>query len=170
MNCKSNALPNSSERNAHDCPARQHEDRDRGHDQKVTALLDLLKCATSELLHRADSEGPTSARYDAEDLAARLYSHRRKLDEVFEFEGLAASPAWDILLDIWQAQHRNKEVSVSSACIGSGSASTTALRWLRVLEDRNLVSRHADPQDKRRWFVSLTTDGAMKIKRVLASF
>ena len=50
-------------------------------------------------------------------------------------------------------------MAVTSACIGSGVPSTTALRWLNVLEARGLVEREEDNADARRSFVRLTPRG-----------
>ncbi len=90
------------------------------------------------------------------DKAQRAYRNRRRRAEVFGDESLFGEPAWDILLDLFVAGERGKRVAVTSACIGSGVPSTTALRWLNVLEARGLVEREEDNADARRSFVRLT--------------
>lgn len=40
---------------------------------------------------------------------------------------------------------------------------TTALRWLEVLEQRDLVRRHPDPKDRRRAYTALTDDARKRI-------
>ena len=47
---------------------------------------------------------------------------------------------------------------VTSACIGAAVPTTTALRWLALLEERGLIVREADPTDARRIFVRLSAD------------
>jgi DNA-binding MarR family transcriptional regulator len=96
------------------------------------------------------------ARQDLGDLALRTYRERRRRNEIFADDTLFGEPAWDILLDLFVAGEKNKRVAVTSACIGSGVPSTTALRWLNVLELRGLVEREDDNQDARRSFVRLT--------------
>lgn len=90
------------------------------------------------------------------DKAQRTYRNRRRRAEVFGEETIFGEPAWDILLDLFVAGERGKRVAVTSACIGSGVPSTTALRWLNVLEARGLVEREDDNADARRSFVRLT--------------
>lgn len=91
------------------------------------------------------------------DKAQRTYRDRRRRAEVFGDETLFGEPAWDILLDLYVSGERGKRVAVTSACIGSGVPSTTALRWLNVLEARGLVEREDDNADARRSFVRLTS-------------
>lgn len=102
-------------------------------------------------------------------LAAKLYSARRKIDEIFEEPGLAVSPAWDMLLDLYEARAQNKDVSVTSACIGAACPTTTGLRWLQLLEKKKLIKRKFDPNDKRRNVVELTDRGRTKVEIALAA-
>jgi hypothetical protein len=96
-------------------------------------------------------------RADLGDMALKAYRDRRRRAEVFGDETLFGEPAWDILLDLFVAGEKGKRVAVTSACIGSGVPSTTALRWLNVLELRGLVEREDDNADARRSFVRLTS-------------
>jgi len=70
---------------------------------------------------------------------------------------LFADPAWDMLLDLYRAELDQYRVSVTSLCTASGVPTSTALRWLRALEDGGLITRRQDPLDGRRTFVALTT-------------
>lgn len=99
---------------------------------------------------------PRKAGSEPGDLALKAYRDRRRRAEVFGDDTLFGEPAWDILLDLFAAGERGKRVAVTSACIGSGVPSTTALRWLNVLEARGLVEREEDLSDARRSFVRLT--------------
>ena len=58
-------------------------------------------------------------------------------------------------------------VSVSSLCIAARVPSTTALRWLTMLEKRGLIGRRADDYDRRRSFLFLTEDGRSKVEATL---
>lgn len=90
--------------------------------------------------------------------ARRIYRNRRARGGIFGDETLFGEPAWDILLDLFIAAKELKRVPVTSACIGAAVPTTTALRWLSVLEERGLIVREADPNDARRVFVRLSAD------------
>jgi predicted transcriptional regulator len=108
---------------------------------------------------------PSSARRYS--IARELYAKRRKIDEIFETAGFAVSPAWDIMLDLFQADAQFKSLSVSSACLGAACPSTTALRYLRMLERDGFIERISDPNDKRRAFVALTGEGRRRMEMAL---
>lgn len=118
-------------------------------------------------LPRADGSNNRYA-VNLEDLSAsakRVYEQRRVRDRVFQEPELFGEPVWDMLLDIAVAEERGSCLSVTSVCIGSCVAETTALRWLKVMEVRGLTCREADPRDGRRSFIRLTEDGHEKLKR-----
>jgi hypothetical protein len=96
--------------------------------------------------------------------ASVAYAERRLRDRVFNDPEIFGEPAWDALLDIAQAEAKGERLAVTSACIGSCAPSTTALRWLKILEERGLVRREADASDARRTFVRLTEDGRKKVE------
>ena len=94
--------------------------------------------------------------------ARQLYDLRRTVDIIFDHEGFSRSPAWDMMLDLFEAHAKKRSISVSSAGIGAACPGTTALRWIQVLEEMGLIVRQPDPLDKRRTIVSLTQDGLEK--------
>jgi hypothetical protein len=96
--------------------------------------------------------------------AAQAYAERRLRDKVFNDPEIFGEPAWDALLDIASAEARGERLAVTSACIGSCAPSTTALRWLKTLEERRLVRREPDPGDARRSFLRLTDEGRKKVE------
>lgn len=100
-------------------------------------------------------------------MARELYTKRRKIDQIFGIPGFVVSPAWDIMLDLFQAYAQRKSLSVSSACLGAGCPSSTALRYLRVLENNGLVERVGDPNDRRRDFVAFTGKGRKRMEMAL---
>ena len=95
--------------------------------------------------------------------ARRTYRNRRTRGTLFGDETMFGEPAWDILLDLFIAAKEGKRVPVTSACIGAAVPTTTALRWLTILEERGLVLREADTSDARRIFVRLSTDAYAKL-------
>ncbi len=101
------------------------------------------------------------------DEANQIYQSRRARDQSFPHPQIFGEPAWDILLDLYIRQARGEAVSVKSATIGSAASASTALRWLKVLEEEGLISSHGDASDNRRRLVSLTPEGFERMTRHL---
>ncbi|KPF63306.1 hypothetical protein IP79_10240 [Porphyrobacter sp. AAP60] len=102
-------------------------------------------------------------------LASKIYSARRDVDKIFGMHGFSVSPAWDIILDLYKANALGQDISVSSACIGAACPATTGLRWIQALENMKLIERRPDPEDRRRFVVSLTEVGKIKAVKALSS-
>ena len=106
--------------------------------------------------HSEPSSGPLHAT-DAGEVRDVIRSRRMRATH---FTGdLFADPAWDMLLDLFAADLEQRRVSVSSLCIAAAVPGTTALRWIGAMVEAQLFHRYADPQDRRRAFISLS-DGA----------
>ncbi|MEJ2411076.1 MAG: MarR family transcriptional regulator [Novosphingobium sp.] len=103
------------------------------------------------------------------ELARQTYDDRRRRAKIFASEGLFGEPAWDILLDLFIATKERRRVSVTSACIGSAVPSTTALRWITILEKNGFLAREADPGDARRVYVKLSARGYSAMLEYFAS-
>lgn len=100
-------------------------------------------------------------------LLRRILKQRSMRKDFFGLS-LFADPAWDMLLDLAAARVEHKRVSVTSLCIASGVASTTALRWIAELNDAGLLVRTEDDVDRRRVFVSLSDKGAVILANYFA--
>lgn len=98
------------------------------------------------------------------DTVANVIRARRLRSRYFS-EELFADPAWDMLLDLLQAEIRQHRVPVSSLCIAAAVPATTALRWLKTLVSQGLFIRRADPHDGRRVFVELAPDTSLAMRR-----
>ena len=80
---------------------------------------------------------------------------------------LMQDPSWTMLLELACAHLQQTRVSVTSVCMASGAPDTTALRYLRLLEDDGLVERSRDLQDGRRTFVHLTLKARKSLAEML---
>lgn len=89
----------------------------------------------------------------------------RRLRSRYFPEELFADPAWDMLLDLLQAEISQLRVPVSSLCIAAAVPATTALRWLKNMVDEGLFVRRADPHDARRVFVELAPQTSLALRR-----
>jgi DNA-binding MarR family transcriptional regulator len=92
----------------------------------------------------------------------------RRLRSRYFAEHLFADPAWDMLLDLLQAEISHLRVPVSSLCIAAAVPATTALRWLKTMVQEGLFIRHADPHDGRRVFVELAPATSQALRRYFA--
>jgi DNA-binding MarR family transcriptional regulator len=92
----------------------------------------------------------------------------RRLRSRFFAEDLFADPAWDMLLDLLQAEIAQLRVPVSSLCIAAAVPATTALRWLKSMTDQGIFVRRSDPHDGRRVFVELSRDASASMRRYFA--
>ncbi len=109
---------------------------------------------------RAPQQANDAAREpDASEVSAELVSWaisaRRNRAHYFPGE-LFADPAWDMLLDLLEAELRQRRVCVSSLCIAAGVPASTALRWIKSLVEEGLFVRIPDPNDLRRVYVELS--------------
>jgi DNA-binding MarR family transcriptional regulator len=108
------------------------------------------------------------AQADAPPVSAdtvRAVIRARRLRSRFFADDLFADPAWDMLLDLLQAEIAQLRVPVSSLCIAAAVPATTALRWLKTMTDKGLFVRRADPHDGRRVFVELAPDASTALRR-----
>lgn len=126
-----------------------------------TRGLDLIRIGQDLLRHAAAAEG--TAVPDASDseqpailaLAKAAYRDRQIRTTYFRCD-LFGEPGWDILLDLFIQERVGRQTSVKAACIGSGAATTTALRYLNLLIAEGLIQREGDPCDGRRSWLKLT--------------
>ena len=122
----------------------------------------------------SDAPRPTEqppAAGDVPDVSAetiRTVIRARRLRSRFFEEGMFADPAWDMLLDLLQAEIAQLRVPVSSLCIAASVPATTALRWLKMMTQQGLFLRRADPHDGRRVFVELAPAASLALRRYFA--
>jgi hypothetical protein len=105
---------------------------------------------------------PLSAETVRSVIRARRARARYFRDDLF------ADPAWDMLLDLLQAEIAQLRVPVSSLCIAAAVPATTALRWLKTMVSQGIFIRRADPHDGRRVFVELAPEASQAMRRFFA--
>jgi hypothetical protein len=98
----------------------------------------------------------------------RAVIRARRLRARYFPEELFADPAWDMLLDLLQAEIAQLRVPVSSLCIAAAVPPTTALRWLKTMTQEGIFVRRADPHDGRRVFVELAPQASSALHRYFA--
>ena len=115
--------------------------------------------------------GRSSDPAETRRLEAAVAAMRRDRDrrEKFLPVRLFADPAWDMLLELYHAELRHYKVSVSNLCLASRVPPTTALRWIKTLEEAGLVTRRDDHLDGRRIYMSLSPAGLQAVGRYFAA-
>jgi hypothetical protein len=111
------------------------------------------------------------AREGIPDISAetvRSVIRARRLRTRYFPDHLFADPAWDMLLDLLQAEIAQLRVPVSSLCIAAAVPATTALRWLKTMVQEGIFIRRADPHDARRVFVELAPAASEGLRRYFA--
>lgn len=98
----------------------------------------------------------------------RTVIRARRLRSRYFDDEMFADPAWDMLLDLLQAELAQHRVPVSSLCIAAAVPATTALRWLKTMTQQGMFVRRADPHDGRRVFVELAPQASQSLRRYFA--
>lgn len=105
-------------------------------------------------------------RHELSQVAQDLYRFRRSRDALLP-PALLGEPAWDMLLDLFIHEVEGRKISVTSLCLASAAPSTTALRYIDLLEKHGLLSRSKCATDQRVTFVHLTRTAMMKLSDLL---
>lgn len=145
---------------------------------QIINVADGLKNAVKALeaiVSKPQGEIPTNAivprsftpsihtQIDCAAFAEQLFLERRKRESFFDADHFG-EPQWDLLLDLFIAGKRGRQVSVSSACIAASVPPTTALRHIVILTDNGYIERIPDPYDSRRVNLRLVTDTEEKME------
>lgn len=91
-------------------------------------------------------------------VARSVYRSRVRRAEHFG-TALFSEPAWDMLLVLFIQGEQGERMSVTRLAESSQSPLTTAIRWLDYLESQRMVVRSQCPNDRRKYFVSLSDKG-----------
>ena len=144
---------------------------------RLRQLSDEVSRIAATLARLSTGPAPTmpppviEAREGAPDIpveVVRTAIRARRLRARYFSEELFADPAWDMLLDLLQAEIAHLRVPVSSLCIAAAVPATTALRWLKTMVQQGLFVRRADPHDGRRVFVELSPESSGSLRRYFA--
>lgn len=131
----------------------------------------LARLSTGPDLAPATLDRPDPGTGDAPPVSGetiRSVLRARRLRARYFDESLFADPAWDMLLDLLQAEIAQHRVPVSSLCIAAAVPATTALRWIKTMTDDGLLVRRADPHDGRRVFIELAPSASKAMRRYFA--
>ncbi len=133
---------------------------------RIAATLARLSTGPGGPAVKPSEDKAPAPSVDAETVRAVIRA--RRLRSRFFSEELFADPAWDMLLDLLQAEIAQLRVPVSSLCIAAAVPATTALRWIKTMTEQGLFVRRADPHDGRRVFVELAPTASDAMRRYFA--
>lgn len=144
--------------------------------RQLSDEMGRIAATLARLSSTPDESGPSVVRLvdpieDAPPLSVdivRSVIRARRLRSRYFNEELFADPAWDMLLDLLQAELAQHRVPVSSLCIAAAVPATTALRWIKSMTDSGLFVRRADPHDGRRVFVELSPQASAALRAYFA--
>ncbi|HEX6660622.1 MAG TPA: hypothetical protein VF067_01980 [Sphingomicrobium sp.] len=131
---------------------------------RIAATLARLSTGPAASARPAELE-PRAEAPEVPVETVRAVIRARRLRSRYFAEELFADPAWDMLLDLLQAESSNLRVPVSSLCIAAAVPATTALRWLKTMVQEGIFVRRADPHDGRRVFVELAPQTSQTLRR-----
>jgi DNA-binding MarR family transcriptional regulator len=133
--------------------------------------IDKLQAQLDQLRARLVFPEPAGELGEDEIDQARLVKEilraRRRREKVFG-DDLFGEPAWDILLELFAAEQAQQRLSVSSVCYVSAVPATTALRWIKRLEDEGWLERRCDPLDARRYWIELSPRASETMRKFVA--
>lgn len=108
---------------------------------------------------RAKADASRQARIVGDDRDAALARriHRTRLMGNALMGGrIMSDPKFEMLLELFVAEHEGERRSVSDLCFSADAPQTTGLRHIEKLEQDGFVRREPDPRDRRRWWVEPT--------------
>lgn len=139
----------------------------------ASTLADRHRCSTGEAISLIEKslakDRPPVRPLSLGRFAARVRCLRARRNQFLGMD-LLRDPAWDMLLDLVSARENRQELSVTMLCLESSVPMTTALRQIERLEQLNLITRRPHPDDKRQMLVSLNTETAPRIEKLVAMF
>lgn len=98
---------------------------------------------------------------------AAAYLNNLRVRENWIPELPSAPPGWLLLLELTTACGRGQHPIITDLIFSTGLPSTTALRWINILEEENLIRRTGDPNDRRRSHLYLTEAGMSLCSKML---
>ena len=135
---------------------------------RIASTLARLSAGPAPAARPVDAKPPEGEIPEVSVDTVRAVIRARRLRSRYFLEELFADPAWDMLLDLLQAEIAQLRVPVSSLCIAAAVPATTALRWLKTMTHEGIFVRRADPHDGRRVFVELAPQASTALRRYFA--
>lgn len=137
-------------------------------DERVEKLDSLLgeRVAQDQPNSVSSAQDGAEARVDAK-LLKRVIGYRRRREEIFG-KDLFSDPGWDLMLQLFLCHLQDREITISEACAAADIPQTTALRWINLLVDKQIIVRERDAFDRRRAYIRLADAHCKSMARYFA--
>lgn len=111
-----------------------------------------------------DARPPADRDAGAEDIRAIIAARKLRVER---FGPELGDVGWALLLEAYAARLDRRRLALTSLGSAEGIARSTAHRWARALLDRGLLTSHATDGDQRVTLVSLSDEGARRLRAYL---
>lgn len=91
---------------------------------------------------------------------------RRRRNSLIRYD-FFAEPAWDMLLELYIHRHGGQSIGSASLCAATVAGPTTALRWIGLLIDKNLVAWRHPGTGESDVQIALSDRGVEEMERYL---
>lgn len=98
--------------------------------------------------------------------AELIYNIRKWRTRCFDSD-IFSEPGWDILLDLYIHHVKGRKLKITGLSQGNDIPTSTALRWLQVLERKGLISREDSCSDSRITWIVITPGGVARMQHFL---
>ncbi|MBA4750785.1 MAG: hypothetical protein H2055_00970 [Sphingopyxis sp.] len=99
-------------------------------------------------------------------IARREAQDRRRRNRLIRYE-FFAEPAWDMLLELYIHRHGGRSIDAGTLCGSTVASPATALRWMRLLIDQDLVVWSQPGPGENDVQIALSERGAQEIEHYL---
>lgn len=99
--------------------------------------------------------------------AAREFLDRQTRKKSFDLD-IFGEPGWDMLLYLFVKKVEKQRARTTQVTGAAGVPTSTAFRYLSILEDAGLIETDVCANDNRVKFVTLTVDGMVRMSQCLA--
>jgi hypothetical protein len=132
------------------------------------AKLSAAAANLSTGAHTSPLQSPGARMESAVERAVALLDLRKKRDLNLGTD-LFGEPAWDIMLDLFIRRAAGRRTNATSAAIASRAPTTTALRYIALLEKRGLLDKNVAEHDLRVQYVELSDEAYEKMTDLLSA-
>lgn len=136
----------------------------------ILAMADEAEAEAMSMVGATHDQAPSKAECNAStrsrfvDTVKYHYAIRRMREQHF-CKRIFGEPGWDILLELYAAELTDQKVSTSNLILSSSAPNSTALRWIKNLEDSGLIFKTPSHIDGRVQYQRITSAGYEKMTK-----